>query len=341
MSDWGSAGVPPAAQARIERARRSGVRSSLLSVQGQAGIDSVGFEAVGEVMGCIVEHIGWQGYGGCGWYPGSGAGFGGYSAYNQGYRPGYGVSGGVRGANYVDLGASTVTSGSSRNSWSGFAPLVDALYRGWDTAMLRMITEAKELGADGIVGVALTQKHLGEGNREFLALGTGVRAVRGMHLARPFSTALAGQDVAKLIHRGWAPGSIVVAVSIGIRHDDYYTRQAVQQWAGNVEVPGYTELVQDTRVDARRELARRCAQTGADGAILTEPIRLEIHELEAGEGHRDHVGMATIVSTSVVAWRDQHARGAAHPGAGAGAGTVVEGLGGMQMVLPLGGRTAR
>jgi uncharacterized protein YbjQ (UPF0145 family) len=338
MSDWGSAGVPPAAQARIERARSSGVRSSLLSVHGLAGIESVGFEAVGEVMGCIVEHIGWQGYGGCGWYPGYGSG------YNQGYRAGYGVSGGVRGANYVDMGGSTVTSGSSRNSWSGFTPLVDALYRGWDTAMLRMITEARELGADGIVGVNLTQKHLGEGNREFLALGTAVRAVRGPHLSRPFSTALAGQDVAKLIHRGWAPGSVVVAVSIGIRHDDYYTRQAIQQWAGNVEVPGYTELVQDTRVDARRELARRCAQTGAEGAILTAPIHLEIHELEIGEGHRDHVGMATIVSTSIVAYHQQERQargaGAAHPG-GAGSGTVVEGLGGMQMVLPLGGRKAR
>ncbi len=91
-------------------------------------------------------------------------------------------------------------------------------------------------------------------------------------------------------------------------------------------------------------------QTGAEGAILTRPMRLEIHELEAGEGHRDHVGMATVVATSVVAWRDRHGHDAhGRPGGAvagpsehrAGAGTVVEGLGGMQMVLPLAGPRAR
>jgi uncharacterized protein YbjQ (UPF0145 family) len=319
VSDWGAAGIPPAAQARLERARRSGVRSSLLDVPGQAGIDSIGFEAVGEVMGCIVQHIGWQGYGGCGWYPGAGYGYGG----------GMGWSGGA------------VTSGSGGGAWSGFRPLVDALYHGWDTALLRMLTEARDLGGDGVLGVRITAQHLGEGNREFLAMGTAVRAVRGPHLTRPFSTTLDGQDVAKLVHRGWAPGSIVVAVSVGIRHDDYYTQMASRQWAGNTEVPGYTELLQATRDDARRELARRTAHTGAEGAILTEPMTLTIHELEVAEGHRDHVAMATMVSTSIVAWRDQHRAGGAAERHTAGMGTVVEGLGGMQMVLPLGGPRAR
>ncbi len=328
MTTWDGSGLPPAAEARLERARRSGVRTSLLTVPGQAGIDSIGFAAVGEVMGCIVEHIGWQGYGGCGWMPGYSGTWGGY---------GY--------------GGGTVTSGSNRGGWSGFGPLVDALYRGWDTALVRMLTEARELGADGVVGARVSESHLGEGNREFLAMGTAVRAVRGPHISRPFSTALEGQDVAKLIHRGWAPGSVVVAVSIGIRHDDYYTQMASRQWAGNSEVPGYTQLVQDTRDDARQELARRTASTGAEGAILTSPMRLEIHELEVAEGHRDHVAMATIVATSVVAWRDRHGHGApTHGGAGAvaagaaaghGAASVIEGLGGMQMVLPLAGRRAR
>jgi len=311
MSGWSGDGLPPAAEARLARARSSGVRSSLLAVAGQVGLDACGFEAVGEVMGCIVQHIGWQGYGGCGWYPGI-----------------YGWSSG-----------GTITSGGGRQGWAGFRPLVDALYHGWDTAVGRMLLEARQIGADGVVGLRLTESHLGEGNREFLALGTAVRATSGPHLARPFSTTLAGQDVAKLLHRGWAPAAVLVAVSVSIRHDDYYTRSAARTWSGNVEVPGYTELVQDTRADARNELARRVAMVGAEGAVLAEPVRLEIHEMEVAEGHSDHVGLARILADSIVRWRrdeaGEHAGGAGR--ARHGAGLVVPGLGGMQMVLPLSG----
>ena len=47
-------GLPPAAIERLTRARRSGVRTSLLSAPSAAGIKAVGLEPVGEVMGCVV-----------------------------------------------------------------------------------------------------------------------------------------------------------------------------------------------------------------------------------------------------------------------------------------------
>ncbi len=338
MSDWGGAGLPPPAIARLERARSSGVRSSLLAVAGQAGADACGLEAVGEVMGCIVEHIGWQGYGGCGWYPGYGGGLAG--GYGGGPFPsafGQGQFGGAAGSGYAGSGyaPSTVTSGSNSGGWSGFGPLVDALYRGWDTALGRMLTEARELGADGVIGVDLRQHHMGEENEEFVALGTAVRSRGRIHLARPFSTGLAGQDVAKLMQRGWVPAAIVVAVSIGIRHDDWTTRQASSAWAGNTEVPGYTELVQDVRDDARRELARRTSQVGADGAILTQPMRLRIRELEVAEGHRDHVAEATVLSSTIASFHHADTGRPRTPGG------LFDELAGMSMVLPLGGPRAR
>lgn len=276
MSDvpgsWDGRGLPPAANARLERARRSGVRTSLLAVDSQAGLDLCGFVPVGEVMGTMVQHLGWQGYAGCGWYPG----WGGVGAV-------------------FDVRTQVATPGSQL----AFAPYLNALDHAWRSALGRMLTECRALGGDGVVGVRLEEIHLGEGNREFLALGTAVRSLGTTHAEKPFATTLGGADVAKLLHAGWAPAGVLVCLSLGVRHDDYRTVQSTMWGAGNVEVPGYTDLVGAVREANRRLLARRCADLGADGAILTTPMSLQVHELEVSEGHRDHAAVASLVATAV------------------------------------------
>ena len=67
-----------------------------------------------------------------------------------------------------------------------------------------------------------------------------------------------------------------------------------------MEVPGYTELVTFARDDARRVLERRIAKIGADGAVLTSSMRLQIHALEVGESHTDHVAEASMAGDAVV-----------------------------------------
>lgn len=270
---WDGRGLPPAAAARLERARRSGVTSSLLAVDSQAGLDSAGLAPVGEVMGCLVQHIGWQGYAGCGWYGGFGGALGTpFQVTTQVATPGAGLS---------------------------FSPYVDALDGGWRGAIGRMLEECRELGGDGVVGVRLEERHLDQGNREFSALGTAVRSLGPTHTRRPFATTLAGQEVAKLLQARWVPAGILVCLALGIRHDDYRTRQATFWSAGNVEVPGYSELVGNVREGCRQLLRRRCAEAGAEGAVLTSPMSLSIHELEIAEGHTDHAAIASLVATTI------------------------------------------
>jgi uncharacterized protein YbjQ (UPF0145 family) len=55
--DW----LPAVAQARLRRYKETGLKTSLLSVAGAVGVESVGLHPVGEVMGCIVENIGFTG----------------------------------------------------------------------------------------------------------------------------------------------------------------------------------------------------------------------------------------------------------------------------------------
>ena len=285
-TDWDGQGLPPAALARMERGRSSAVRSSLLSVPGHVGVEAAGFSVVGEVMGCIVETIGFTGWAGCGYggygLGGSGAMFGGYS----------GVS-------------STVTSGQA-GGLVGYAPYVDALYHGFDTALYRMLLECQSLGGDGVVGVRLEQRHLGQGNREFVALGTAVRAAGGQRPARLFSTTLNGQDFAKLLQGGWMPASVVVGISVAIRHDDWATRSQASAWTYNTEVSGYTELVNHVRADSRTQLSRRVAAIGANGAI-TSTMQLSIHAQEVGENHTDHVAESRLVGDAIVRFHTEGA----------------------------------
>jgi uncharacterized protein YbjQ (UPF0145 family) len=252
----------------MARFAADGVRTSLLDVRGAVSVTGVGLPPVGEVMGCTVQHLGWQGFGGCGFY-------------------GYGWQ----------AGGTTVTSGS-RARYAGYRPYVDALYRSWDTAIGRMVTEAQAMGADGVVGVRLTVEHLGQDNREFVALGTAVRGDAVWHPPRPFVTDLPGADVAKLLHAGWVPVSIAFGISVAVRHDDAYTRSQAGPWSGNTEVSGYTELVQHVRADARRQFAAHGASAGAEGAIVSS-MGLHVWEREPGEGHRDHVAESTVSGTTL------------------------------------------
>jgi uncharacterized protein YbjQ (UPF0145 family) len=276
VSDWNGQGLPPAAAARMARFRADGVRTSLLDVPGAVAVSTVGLTPVGEVMGCIVQHLGWQGFRGCGYYGGLGS--------MSGYGP-----------------AATVTSGQ-RHAYAGYRPYVDALYRGYDTAIARMVTEAQTMGADGIVGVRLRVDHLGEGNREFVALGTAVRGQARVHPATPFVTDLAGADVAKLMHSGWVPASIAFGISVAVRHDDYATRSQATAWAWNTEVSGYTDLVTHVRADARARFQQHAARAGADGAIVSS-MDLHVWAREPSDGHRDHIAESTVFGTTLARFR--------------------------------------
>jgi uncharacterized protein YbjQ (UPF0145 family) len=260
----------------MERARTDQVVTSLLSPGGQAGVQSVGLEPVGEVMGCIVERIGWAGWGGCG-LMGMGMGIGG----------GLGMS------------APTVTSGGG--GYGGYRPYVDALYRGYDTALARLLMEAQALGADGVVGVTWTQQRLGEGDaHEFVARGTAVRARSQTRPAYLFSTDLPGSEVARLLHAGWVPAGLEIGISVSIRHDDYQTRLAARSWSGqNVEVQGYTELVTYARADARQRFEQRVARHGADAATVSD-MSLHVWSIEPSDGHVDHVAHATVIGNAVL-----------------------------------------
>jgi uncharacterized protein YbjQ (UPF0145 family) len=269
---WDGRGLPASAMQRIDRSRSSRLTTSLLSVGGNTAIETVGFVAVGEVMGSCVMHLGFTGMGGCG--------------YGYGYGAGQ-----------------TVTSRRASTTGGGYGPYVQTLDRGYETAIERMATEAQQMGAHGVIDVRLTVDRRDTGAREFIALGTAVRGLVGPGAAvpaRPFTTELSGADVTSALRCGWVPVSIVVAICVGVRHDDALTRNQVMTWS-NTEVNGYTELVGTVRAEARDIFAERIGRSGADRAYVTD-MKLNVWGIEPGPGHRDHVAESIVIGGGLVSF---------------------------------------
>jgi uncharacterized protein YbjQ (UPF0145 family) len=233
--------LPDSARNRLARYDAAGLKTSLLPVAGAVGVESVGLTPVGEVMGCIVQYVGFVG------------GYGGY-----GYGGGYGQ-------NYLQSSVS-------------FRPYVDALYHGYNTALGRMLTEARAMGADGVVGIKLTQSRLGENNQEFVALGTAVRARSTKRPRSLFTTDLAGQDVAKLMHAGWVPSRLAIGIAVESRYLDWASASQLSVMAGNTEVNAYTLLITSTRSHARERLAAYAKKGNADGLIVSEMTLRSWHQ---------------------------------------------------------------
>jgi uncharacterized protein YbjQ (UPF0145 family) len=227
------------------------------------------------VLGAAVYNIGFSGGYNC---PGAWSGFG---SYAQAYR--------------------SVTQVSGRGGYGSFGPLTQAMYDARHLAINRMVTECAELGGHGIVGVSLTIGSFPAGGLEFKAIGTAVRSAGAPPLKQPFSSDLSGQDFAKLLSSGWVPAGLALGISVGARHDDWLTVGQTRWGAGNAEVVGYTELVNDTRHDARQQLEKDVRRLGGEGVVV-QRMDMRVHERECPiqEHGKDHIVEATIVGTALV-----------------------------------------
>jgi uncharacterized protein YbjQ (UPF0145 family) len=268
--------------------RRSGTWGSALSTNEFAAIRSAGFEPAGQVLGAAVYNVGYTGGFSC---PGAWAGFSGYGAP-----------------------VASITAVSGDGSYASYGPMVQTLYEARRTAIGRMTEECAELGGHGVVGVKLTIGSFPAGGLEFKAIGTAIHAPGAPPLRRPFTSDLSGQDFAKLVHSGWMPAGLALGISISARHDDWRTVGQTRWSAGNAEVGGWTELVNDARHDARVQLAADVKRIGAEGVVIAEmTMRVRERECPAQEGGHDHVVETVNIGTAIVRLRNHKERATPSP----------------------------
>jgi uncharacterized protein YbjQ (UPF0145 family) len=266
--------LPAVAQARMAEIRSGGTWGSSLTSGEFAAIRSAGFEPVGQVFGAAVYAAGAASGSSC---------------------P---AAGGPSGGGMPDPSATQVPGLGGPES---FGPLAQAMDQARHTAIDRMTTECAELGGHGVVGVRLSRGSFLLGGVEFTAIGTAVRAPgAGYGRGEPFTSDLSGQDFAKLIMAGWVPAGLALGVWIGSRHDDRTTTRQARWGSGNAEVAGWTELVNRSRQEARRQLERDVRRLGAEGVVIAAmQVRVSQRDCPVSVGRRDHIVEATLIGTAI------------------------------------------
>ena len=262
------------AGARIAGIRSSGTWGSSLTCGEFAAVRSAGFEPVGQVFGAAVYAAGAASGPSC---PAAGGS----------------ADGGTPG------GSAART--QRRGGPAFFGPLVQAMYQARHTAIGRMTAECARLGGHGVVGVQVSRGTFPLGGLEFTAIGTAVRAP-GAACGRqePFTSDLSGQDFAKLITAGWVPAGLALGISIGSWHDDRTTTRQARWGSGNAEVTGWTELVNQVRHDARRQLESDVQRLGAEGVVIAAmQLRVSQRDCPVSVGRCDHIAEATLIGTAI------------------------------------------
>jgi len=266
--------------------RAGGAWGSALTSQEFAAVRGVGFEPVGQVFGAAV--------------------------YAAGYARGYGCPGGW-GSSGDRTPAGPAIQVSGQDDAGPLGPLVEAMYQARHAAIDRMTAECAALGGHGVVGVRLSRGLLPVGGLDVTAIGTAVRAP-GAGQRPLFTCDVSGQDFAKLITTGWVPAGLALGISIGSRHDDPATARQARWRSGNVEVAGWTELVNQSRRDARRRLEHDVRRLGAEGVVITGmQMRVRERDCPVTVGRRDHIVEVTVTGTAIASFSraGQHLAGPA------------------------------
>jgi len=148
-----------------------------------------------------------------------------------------------------------------------------AMYEARALAMERMRLEARNMGADGIVGVRLTVKRLewDKNILEFVAIGTGIVHAKGHQgfkgpNGQPFTSALSGQDFWTLLSAGYRPlemvmGSCVYHVA---RRGPFATLGSIGQ---NVELGNFSLALYEAREIAMERMQLEASKAGAEGVV--------------------------------------------------------------------------
>jgi len=287
--DLGAGDLPEAAERRL--AAQS--FSSGLSVPDFAACLQMGLRPVSLVQGFCVMQWGW---------------YGANSPYMRGISP-YAPPGGGGGYAQNWYCPHGMVSAEHRTWGQNYEqPWVEAAWsQGFGSAYQRLIEEAKEVGAHGVIGVRDTSRTLTDARvTEFHILGTAVVVEDAPPPpgGEPWSTYLAGQRLAKLVEAGFMPISVVAAIA-SVRiwaycMTEYLMEGRTYAWGQVGGAVSEIEQVTDGHV-AVRELAREHVRRQLAADTL-HGASIETSEREVGAG--DQVLECIVRGTRVRGFKD-------------------------------------
>jgi hypothetical protein len=176
---------------------------------------------------------------------------------------------------------------------------------GFGTAYRRMVEEAAQLGAHGVIGVVDTCAQLSDmAIMEFHLLGTAVVVEGAAPPPFVWTTYLAGQRLAKLIEAGYMPLAVLAALG-SIRVWDVCVTEYLL--GGSIRLKGRSDRgAEITQLANAHMAARRVVRGAVRGGLgrhdTLHGVRLDSHEIEVGEG--DQEVNCTLRGTRVRRFKD-------------------------------------
>jgi len=288
VAGTGGGDLPEAAVRRLE----SSAFSSGLTVPDFAACLDIGLEPVALVQGFCVMQWGWYG-------PGSGfmRGMSPYvvgpqsaGAYSETYRCPHG---------YVSA-EHRMWGQNLEQPW-----VEEAWALGYGTAYGRMIEEATDQGAHGVIGVVDRVASVADtGTTEFHFLGTAVTVEGGPPPAGgvPWSTYLAGQRLTKSIEAGFMPVAVVAALA-SVRVWAYCMTEYLMEGQMGWGMPAGPQLVD--QVSKAHMAARQLARKHVRGQLAGDELhgaRIDVVGRELSQG--DEVIDCTLRGNRVRRFKD-------------------------------------
>ncbi len=239
--------------------------SSNLSVPELAAIRGAGYQPAGFVLGASVYRFAATSGLGTRTVPGAGGGgvpggapFTGWGGSFGGATGGFGIGQGMA-MGYYGAGVTVELEDYE-------AGIVEAS----QLALDRMIAEARDYGAHGIVGVRIRQRHIGTPvpGVDFFVTGTAVVRPGEPSAEMPFSSHLSGQDFAKLIGRGYEPRGFVLGIAAVRAYEGWATAGQMMSWR-NTEVTQLSQVF-DRCTSLAVERMESDARAIGDGVVGVE-----------------------------------------------------------------------
>ena len=204
----------------------------------------------------------------------------------------------VLGASYFHLGYQAAPYAQNQE----LTDMSEMMLSARQSAMAEIRGQARQLGADGIVGMRLEIEREGH-HAEFSAVGTAVRRragdgakYRDRH-GQPFTCDLSGADFWGLVRGGFRPLALVHGVCVY-----HVAHQSLSGWFNtsnqNCEMPSFTQALYDARELALSRVQSDAAHAGASGGIVGLEVR------EGHYGWHSHIIEFLAVGTAVSAMTD-------------------------------------
>lgn len=268
----GEGDLPEAALRRLQ----SSAFSSGLTVPDFAACLQLGLEPVALVQGFCVMQWGWYGPG---------------SSYQRGMNP-YAFGSQSAGSYSETYRCPHGYVSAEHRMWGQNLeqPWVEQAWaHGYGTAYSRMIEEATDHGAHGVIGVVDRVANVADtGTTEFHFLGTAVTVDGGSPPAGgvPWSTYLAGQRLTKSIEAGFMPVAVVAALA-SVRvwaycMTEYYMEGQVG-WGYAGGGPQLVEQVSKAHMASRQLARKHVRQQLAGDELHGARIDVALRELSQGD----------------------------------------------------------